>query len=81
MLSVFTGLFATYAGTDSKGGQVACIVALFLWLTFYATCVDAVSFIYCAEIFPTQMRSQGVAASTGTLFAMTLRKDPTDCHR
>ncbi|KAH7125995.1 general substrate transporter [Dactylonectria macrodidyma] len=72
MLSVFTGLFSTYAGSDNEAGKIMCIVVLFLWVTFYASCVDAVSYVYCSEIFPTQMRSQGVAASIGTLFGMTL---------
>lgn len=74
MLSCFTALFAVYAGTDNKIGNAFCIVFLFLWVSFYATCVDAVQFVYCSEIFPTQIRSQGMAASVGTLFAMTLRK-------
>lgn len=77
MLSCFTGLFSTYAGTDSKVGNAMCIVSLFLWVTFYATCIDAVSFVYCSEIFPTQMRSQGVAASVAGLFTVTLSKHRT----
>lgn len=74
MLSCFTALLSRYAGTDHKVGNAMCIVFLFLWLTFYATCIDAVSFVYCSEIFPTQMRAHGVAASVAGLFSMTLRK-------
>ncbi|KAH7127796.1 general substrate transporter [Dactylonectria estremocensis] len=72
MLSVFVGLFSNFAGSDNEVGKVMCIVTLFLWLTFYATCIDAVCFVYVSEIFPTQMRSKGVAASVGALFAVTL---------
>lgn len=53
-----------------------CIVVLFCWVTFYASCVDAPSFVYCSEIFPTQMRAKGVAASVGALFSVTLSKSP-----
>lgn len=74
MLSIYTGLLATYGGTDNRGGNIACVVVLFGWLTFYALCIDAPSYIYCSEIFPTQIRSAGVAASVLALFSMTLSK-------
>jgi MFS family permease len=72
MFSCFTALVATYAGTTNKVGNAFAVLTLFLWLTFYASCIDACSYVYCAEIFPTHMRTQGVAASIFGLFAMTL---------
>ena len=81
MLSIFTALFSTYAGTENKVGNAMCIVFLFLWLTFYATCIDAVSFVYCSEIFPTHMRSRGMAVSVGSLFAVTLRRQMSHAKR
>ncbi|RSM18688.1 hypothetical protein CDV31_002408 [Fusarium ambrosium] len=72
VLSIFVALFSNYAGSDNTAGKIMCIVMLFAWVTFYAICIDAVSFVYCSEIFPTQMRSTGVAASVGALFAVTL---------
>ncbi|KAL9563120.1 hypothetical protein ACKAV7_012862 [Fusarium commune] len=45
---------------------------LFAFVTFYATCIDAISYVYCTEIFPTAIRAQGVSYSIIGLFAMTL---------
>jgi MFS family permease len=72
MLVLFTGLSATYAGTDNQAGQGVAVASLYLFITFYALCVDATSYIYCAEIFPTSLRSQGMAASIFALFGTTL---------
>lgn len=49
---------------------------LFAFVTFYATCIDAISYVYCTEIFPTAIRAQGVSYSIIGLFAMTLSMSP-----
>ena len=72
MLILFTGLSATYAGGENKAGQGVAVLSLYLFITFYALCVDATSYVYCAEIFPTSLRSQGMAASIFALFGTTL---------
>jgi hypothetical protein len=36
---------------------------------FYGLFIDAASFIYSSEIFPTNIRSEGVALATFTYFA------------
>ncbi|KAH8595049.1 general substrate transporter [Bisporella sp. PMI_857] len=72
MLICFTAMVATFSETDNKVGNAFGVVFLFLFVTFYASCVDATSYVYCSEIFPTHMRAQGVAASIFGLFAMTL---------
>ena len=74
MMSIFTALFKTYAHTGNKTGNAVCVVVLFIWLSFYAICIDAVAFVYTAEIFPTKLRSVGMGASVATLFACTLRE-------
>lgn len=43
-----------------------------LILNSYGCCIDANSFIYCSEIFPTHIRPQGMAWSTGWLFLTTV---------
>jgi hypothetical protein len=78
MLSIHTGLLATYGGTDNHVGNIACVVILFGWLTLYFLCIDSPSYVYCLEIFPMQMCSTELAACIASLFAMTLRK-PTFC--
>ncbi|RKL44175.1 hypothetical protein BFJ72_g3908 [Fusarium proliferatum] len=38
----------------------------------YGLCIDAISYIYCTEIFPTSIRAKGVSYSVIGLFIMTL---------
>ncbi|KLP03307.1 related to sugar transporter [Fusarium fujikuroi] len=52
--------------------NAAGVFFLFVFVTFYATCIDAISYIYCTEIFPTSIRAKGVSYSVIGLFAMTL---------
>jgi hypothetical protein len=72
MLVCFTAMVAKFGGTNNKVGNGFGVLFLYLYVTFYDSCIDAVSYVYCAEIFPTHMRAQGVAASIMGLFAMTL---------
>ncbi|EWG48827.1 hypothetical protein FVEG_08489 [Fusarium verticillioides 7600] len=41
--------------------NAAGVFFLFVFVTFYATCIDAISYIYCTEIFPTAIRAKGPA--------------------
>nr|RBQ95942.1 hypothetical protein FVER53263_08489 [Fusarium verticillioides] len=52
--------------------NAAGVFFLFVFVTFYATCIDAISYIYCTEIFPTAIRAKGVRYSVIGLFIMTL---------
>ncbi|KAF5986411.1 sugar transporter [Fusarium bulbicola] len=52
--------------------NAAGVFFLFVFVTFYATCIDAISYIYCTEIFPTSIRAKGVSYSVIGLFIMTL---------
>lgn len=54
--------------------NAAGVFFLFVFVTFYATCIDAISYIYCTEIFPTSIRAKGVSYSVIGLFIMTLSK-------
>lgn len=74
MLVLFTAMVAKYGGTTNKVGNGFGVLFLYLYVTFYASCIDAVTYVYCAEIFPTHMRAQGVSAAIIGLFAMTLSK-------
>ena len=49
-----------YLGTDSTGGLAACLVSIYLYIVCYQF-VDAPSFIWCAEIFPTTIRAKGIS--------------------
>jgi hypothetical protein len=48
------------------------VLFLFLFVTFYGGSQDASSYVYCAEIFPTGVRAQGLGTSIAGLFASTL---------
>jgi hypothetical protein len=74
MMTVYTSLVASYSGTTNKVGQALAVLFLYLFVTFYALCVDATSYVYCSELFPTRLRASGMAFSVATLFATTLGK-------
>ncbi|KAF1813591.1 general substrate transporter [Eremomyces bilateralis CBS 781.70] len=54
-------LQAQFLGTDNTAGQKAAVFFIFLFIFFWSTFLDASQFVYLAEIFPTHIRSQGVA--------------------
>ncbi|KAF2100563.1 general substrate transporter [Rhizodiscina lignyota] len=72
MMIFETAMVAEFAGSPNRGGNAAGVLFLFLFVTFYAGCLDASSYVYCAEIFPTGVRAQGLGTSIAGLFASTL---------
>lgn len=38
----------------------------------YGCCIDATTFVYCSEIFPTHIRSRGLAFALSILFLSTI---------
>lgn len=52
----------------SVAGQKVAIFAVMFFVFFYGLFVDAASFIYSSEIYPTNIRSRGMALSTMTYF-------------
>jgi MFS family permease len=74
MVTCETAMVARYGGTDNKIGNGFGVFFLFCFVTFYGSCVDAISYVYCSEIFPTSLRAQGISFSVVGLFAMTLSK-------
>lgn len=71
-ISCETAMVAKYGGTSNSVGNGFGVFFLFLFVTFYGGSMDASSYVYCAEIFPTWMRAQGVGFSVMGLFASTL---------
>ncbi|KAJ9604753.1 hypothetical protein H2200_010867 [Cladophialophora chaetospira] len=57
-----------YLGTDSKAGNAACVLFIFLFIIFFQ-CVDAPALVWAAEIFPTNLRAKGVSLAVFTFFA------------
>lgn len=68
----FTAMVAQFVGTSNAIGNGFGVFFLYLFVFFYGGTMDASSYVYCAEIFPTSIRSQGVGFSVGGLFMMTL---------
>lgn len=68
----FTAMVAEFVGTSSKVGNGFGVFFLYLFVFFYGGTMDASSYVYCAEIYPTSIRSQGVGFSVAGLFVMTL---------
>jgi hypothetical protein len=60
-MSVETALVARFAGSDNKVGNGFAVLFLFLFVAFYAACIDNTAFVFCAEIFPTTYRAKGVS--------------------
>ena len=63
---------STYQRTGNKGVAAAAVFFLFLHIGFYSTTMDATSYIYAAEIFPTPVRAKGIAISVSGLFVATI---------
>jgi hypothetical protein len=74
-------MIATYVdvpvGTPlNANGQRAAIAMIFIFVFFYGFFIDAASFIYSSEIYPTNIRSRGVALATTTYFLACLVRQP-----
>ncbi|KAM0748443.1 general substrate transporter [Meredithblackwellia eburnea MCA 4105] len=55
-------------GINSTIGQRFAVFFLFLHLCVFATCLDAPSFVYSAEIWPNHLRAKGFSIGVGSLF-------------
>ena len=49
-------------------GQKVAVFAIMFFVFFYGFFIDAASFVYSSEIYPTNIRSRGMALSTTTYF-------------
>jgi predicted MFS family arabinose efflux permease len=63
-------MIAEYVVSDhpEPAGQKVAIFAIFFFVFFYGFFIDAASFVYSSEIYPTNIRSRGVAMATATYF-------------
>ena len=63
---------SVFRDTGDQKVAAAAVFFLFLHIGFYSTTMDATSYIYAAEIFPTPMRAKGLAISVSGLFVATI---------
>lgn len=68
----FTACLARYGGTDNKLGNGFGVFFLYLFVTFFGGSMDASSYVYSSEIFPTSIRAQGAGFSVSGLFCFSL---------
>jgi len=59
---------ARYLGTSNSAGQKAAVYFIFQFIFFWSTFMDASQYLYLAEIFPTHVRSQGMAVGMVGLY-------------
>lgn len=50
-----------YLGTSSQGGNRAAVAFLFLFTIGFNVFIDPTSFVYTSELWPTPIRSKGIA--------------------
>ena len=65
-------MLALFTGTNNKAGNSAGVFFLFLHLAFYGSCIDASTYVYASEIWPTFLRAKGFAISISGMFAGSL---------
>ncbi|KAL3462308.1 general substrate transporter [Aspergillus heterothallicus] len=65
-------MVAEFSGTQNKIGNGFGVFFLFVFVTFYGGCLDATTYVYSAEIFPTHARGLGMGISIFTQFCATL---------
>lgn len=71
-LSLECAMEAEYMGTTNRTGNSLGVLFIFCFIFFYAGGIDATSYVYCSEIFPTHIRSQGMAFSMIGTFLSTV---------
>ena len=57
-----------YLGSDSKAGNAACLLFVFIYIVFYQL-VDTASFVWSAEVFPSTIRAKGIGLTMFAYFA------------
>lgn len=56
-----------YLGTENKAGNGAAVACIFLFIVLFQF-IDAPSFVWCSEIFPTTIRAKGIGLSMFAYF-------------
>jgi MFS family permease len=60
------------AHDQNSGTAAGAVVFLFMHIFFYASFIDATTYIYVSEIFPTRLRAVGTSLSISGLFLASL---------
>ncbi|KIW63046.1 hypothetical protein PV04_09924 [Phialophora macrospora] len=71
-VALLTTMIALYGGSGNKVGNGFGVFFLFFFVTCYGFGIDATVFVYMSELFPTHIRSQGVAMGLATFLGSAL---------
>ncbi|CRG89086.1 Quinate permease [Talaromyces islandicus] len=71
-VSCEAAMVSQISGTSNKVGSGFGVFFLFLFVTFYGGGLDATTYVYSAEVFPTHIRGPGMGISVFTQFCATL---------
>lgn len=71
-VSLEAAMVAQFGGTDNKVGLGFGVFFLFLFGTIYGSCLDASTYVYSCEVFPTHLRATGMGISISGQFLFTL---------
>lgn len=63
---------AQYLGGTNAAGQRAAVFFIFLFIFFWSSFMDASQYLYLSEIFPTHIRSQGMAVGMVGLYLTSI---------
>lgn len=61
-----------FEANGDRGSASAAVFFLFLHVAFFASAIDATTYIYASEIFPTPVRAKGLSISIAGLFLAAL---------
>lgn len=61
-----------YLGTTHTAGLDAAVAFYFIYVFFYGLLIECPAYLYCVEIWPTHLRSQGATISFVSFFITTL---------
>lgn len=56
-----------YLGTNNQAGNGAAVACIYLFIILFQF-IDAPSFVWCSEIFPTSIRAKGIGLSMFSYF-------------
>ena len=67
-----TVMQSLYLATNNYAGQKAAVYFIFQFIFFWSSFIDASQYLYLAEIFPTQIRSSGMAVGMVGLYSAAI---------
>lgn len=72
LVGILAALQRFYLGGTDNTGLGACVAIIFLFQATFSLTVDGATYFYIAEIWPSHVRSQGLAIAMATLSATNL---------